>query len=415
VTQTNEVSLVAVYLFELWSIMLELAPPLLVGLLLAGFAHIWLPKAWVQRQLSRPTFGSVLRSVVLGVPLPLCSCGVVPTAIALRNQGASKGAATSFLISTPQTGVDSILVSAAFLGWPFALFKVAAAAVTGVLGGLVVNRLDRSSAGAGTEVEVAEEPTSHSILEAARYAVFDLLAMIDRWLVAGVLLAALIAVVVPTGFFAEQSWTRGILGMLLVLAVALPLYICTTSSVPIAASLIAAGMPLGSALVFLMAGPATNIATLGAVYRGLGGRVLAIYLSTVVVMSLALGLTFDFVLAGAAAPTAAHEHGAAWWSVVSAVLLLVLLAVLTAQRLLRRLRASPATGGDMDTLLKVEGMTCQHCVGNVKRALEAVEGVEEATPDINAGQVAIKGEQLDANQLAAAVERAGYKAIPLSG
>ena len=119
------------YLTELWIVLLELSPALILGLLLAGVLRVYFPDGLVRAHLSQPTLGSAVRAALIGVPMPLCSCGVVPTAIGLRNQGASKGATTSFLISTPQTGVDSVLVSAAFLGWPFALFKVVAAFVTG--------------------------------------------------------------------------------------------------------------------------------------------------------------------------------------------------------------------------------------------------------------------------------------------
>jgi hypothetical protein len=151
------------------------------------------------------------------------------------------------------------------------------------------------------------------LAEALRYAVFDLLAAIDLWLIAGVLAAALVTALTPPDFFAGQGWSQGLLGMLVVLAISLPLYVCTTASVPIAASLIAAGMPAGSALVFLMAGPATNLATIGAVYRALGGRVLGLYLGTVVVMSLLFGLTFERLLTVSAQGLHAHAHAGGGW------------------------------------------------------------------------------------------------------
>ncbi|OGQ84607.1 MAG: hypothetical protein A2289_14930 [Deltaproteobacteria bacterium RIFOXYA12_FULL_58_15] len=399
---------------ELWKITLDLAAPLLLGLLIAGLLHVWLPRAWIERQLSRRTFGSVVRAVLVGVPMPLCSCGVVPTAIALRRQGASNGATTAFLISTPQTGVDSILVSASFLGWPFAIFKVIAAAVTGLMGGALANATDTQVAVDGGALAIGDAPRSRSLVEAVRYAIFELLAMIDRWLIVGVVVAAVLSVALPADFFADQEWTRGLLGMLLVLAVALPLYVCTTSSVPIAASLIAAGMPLGSALVFLMAGPATNLATMGAVYRGLGGKILAIYLGTVSVMSMVLGIGFEFVLADVAPPAHVHVHGGHWWSTVSAVLLIGLVAALSVRRIVLRIRGgAPLQGEDMDVKLEVKGMTCQHCVANVKKALEAVDGVEEAIPDLAGSRVLVRGGGLNVEALVRVVEKAGYSATAL--
>jgi len=397
---------------ELWSILKELAPPFLLGLGIAGFLHVVLPASLFRRNLRRSSFGSVFKAVLVGVPMPLCSCGVVPTALGLRNQGASKGATTGFLISTPQTGVDSILVSASFLGWPFALFKVAAAFVTGLLGGVLVNRFDPEPAEAVTVPEVRTERTDHPLGRFFRYVVDDLLAAIDVWLVVGIVAAALISTFIPMGFLYELSWAQGLGGMLLTLAIALPLYVCTTSSVPIAAGLIAAGMPLGTALVFLMAGPATNVATLGAVYRGLGGRVLAIYLGTVAVMSVALGTVFGFILPDAAAVSGmGHEHGTDWLGIGSAVVLAALLVYTLSRRAARRIRArrgGPAAGAG-DVVLEVQGMTCRNCVAAVKNTLEAQPGVTLASPDLATGAVLIQGSRLEPGALRAAVKRAGYR------
>ena len=403
------------YFAELWQIGLDLSLPLLLGLFLAGLLHVFLPPGFLRRHLSKPDIGSVFRAVLVGVPMPLCSCGVVPTAIGLRNAGASRGATTAFLISTPQTGVDSILVSAAMLGWPFAIFKVIAAFITGLFGGAMVNAVDSPGPEANrTPEKTADEaPRGYSRFgEAFHYAVFDLLAAIDLWILAGVLVAAAISVALPTDYFSEIAWIQGLWGMLLVLVVALPLYVCTTGSVPVAASLIAAGMPAGSALVFLMAGPATNVATIGAVYRSLGWKILLLYIGTVVVMSIGFGLTFDFILVGAGPGTAHLQHQAVGWLDVSAtVLLLGLLTFLLARRLGRRFlgRKVVAQAQPGALMLKVEGMRCGHCVSNVKRALEAFDGVEEANPDLDTGIVEIKGPRLSLAGLSQAVEQAGYK------
>jgi hypothetical protein len=203
--------------------------------------------------------------------------------------------------------------------------------------------------------------------------------------------------------------------MLVVLAISLPLYVCTTASVPIAASLIAAGMPAGSALVFLMAGPATNVATIGAVYRTLGGGVLGLYLGTVVAMSLGFGLLFDQVLQAAPVLDASHDHAHGWPSVLSAVVLLALLALLLWRRWSRSLAQAPhgdaqapVTGGADALVLHVQGMSCQHCVGSVKRSLEAVETVSEAMPDLASGRVRISGRGFAVPALIRAVEEAGF-------
>jgi uncharacterized protein len=410
-------NLVTAYAMALWGIIEELAWPLLLGLLVAGAIHVLLPRGFIRRQLNRPTLGSVLRAVLAGVPL--CSCGVVPTAIGLRREGASKGAATGFLISTPQTGVDSVLVSASFLGWPFAVFKLLAAFVTGVLGGAIVNATDREPIREmASESDAGPRPQTWSgrFFKSLDYAVHDLLASINTYLFVGILIAGVLTVALPAGYLREVDWTQGLTGMLLALAISMPLYVCTTASVPIAASLIAAGMPPGTALVFLMAGPATNIATLGLVYRGLGRRVLVVYLAVTAVMSILFGLTFDWVLRDAGTGGHLHHHAnGSWFQTATAVVLLGLMAYLFVRR------AREYSGGNltlqeasaMDKTFRVEGMTCQHCVGNVKKALEKVPGVTEATPNLTTGEVLVKGENYDRTALKTAVEAVGYRVVGL--
>jgi uncharacterized membrane protein YraQ (UPF0718 family)/copper chaperone CopZ len=407
--------MVVQFAFEVWQIMLDLSPSLLLGLLIAGLMHAYLPKGFVHRGLNRPDMSSVVRASLIGVPLPLCSCGVIPTAIGLKNEGASKGATTAFMISTPQTGVDSILVSAAFLGWPFAVFKLVAAFVTGLIGGGLVNRWVRDpQGGTGPNPASAQaQGARKGLRKALHYALFDLLAAIDLWILAGVLVAALITLTVPPDYFAQQTWSQGLAGMLLVLVISLPLYVCTTGSVPIAASLIAAGMPAGTALVFLMAGPATNVATIGAVYRALGARVLTIYLAVVTLMSIGLGFGFDRLLGDVAATPPQHVHGPDWLGISAALLLTGLLLFLVARRVVGRFLSADAVAETPGAglTLKVEGMSCQHCVSNVKGSLEALDTVEEATPHLASGLVNVRGDHLDASALISAVEKAGYRVV----
>ncbi len=419
---------VTAYLVEtgvaIWMVLLELSPSLLLGLFIAGILHAFLPKGIIERKLSKSNLRSVVGAVVVGVPMPLCSCGVVPTALGLQRDGASKGAATGFLISTPQTGVDSVAVSAAFLGWPFALFKVVAAFVTGVVGGVIVNLTepkvvkpakDAVVPGCGSSVAAPAGGLWARLRSAVDFAVFDLLAMIDLWLVVGVVASALITTAVPPGFFENFELTQGMTGMLLMLAFALPLYVCATSSVPIAASLIAAGLPLGSALVFLMAGPATNVATLGAVHRALGGRVMLIYLAVVGVLSVVFGMFFEAVLTPATSPQlmhAAHDPGLV--AMASAVIVVTLLVYLLARRAWLRFVSSEfemsGKGAfEMDDVLVVKGMTCNHCVANVKKALEALPGVTRAEPELKSGRVLIEGDPPPREELARAIREAGYE------
>ena len=329
----------------IWHILLKLSPWLLIGTAVAALLHVLLPAGFAKRRLTGRA--GVLRAVLFGVPLPLCSCGVVPTGIGLKQEGASDGAAIGFLISTPQTGVDSILVSASFLGWPFALLKVAAAAVTGILGGISVDQLEGDDQ---QLVVLGTNPTegsgccqqSSKLRQAVSYGI-DLIHSIWGWLAVGVLISAAITVFLPPE---RMTWTSdaGVFtSSLMVLVLSVPLYVCATASVPIAGALVASGFPPGAALVFLMAGPATNVATIGAVYRHFGARVSAIYLGTIIVGSLIFAVAFNAVIAPTATAAACHTgaHGA-WWEVVSSCLLLGLLAYFAIVDATARFKNSPA-------------------------------------------------------------------------
>jgi len=399
------------YFNEVWRILLELSLPLLAGLFLAGLLHMFLPSGFIHRTLSKPGFASTFKAVLVGVPMPLCSCGVVPTALGLKREGASNGATTGFLISTPSTGVDSILVSGAFLGWPFAVFKVFAAFITGIIGGIIADQVTPDQKVAATPATISDEPEQDKgIREFIHYTVVELYGAIDRWIVAGILIAAAVTALMPADFFQHLDWAQGLAGMLLMLAISIPLYVCTTGSVPIAAAFIAAGMPLGTALVFLMAGPATNLATIGAVYRTLGGRLLTVYLTTVIVMSIAFGLGFGFVLSDVSTQTI-HEHGTDWPGIVSTLIVIALTLYLNLKRYLAHRRNSihQYREFDMGLTLKVEGMSCQHCVASVKKSLEGIDEVESAMPDLDSGDVIVTGENLDKDKLEAAVRDAGYQ------
>lgn len=345
---------------------------------------------------------------MVGVPMPLCSCGVVPTALGLRKEGASNGATTAFLISTPQTGVDSILVSANFLGWPFAVFKVVTAFLTGMIGGFIADRAEKPSQIAENHSGVYE-PTPRTLAEFWQYTVVDLYGAIDKWIYIGILLAAFITAVTPDNYFANMSITHGISGMLLMLIISIPLYVCATGSVPIAASLVVAGMPLATALVFLMAGPATNVATIGAIYRTLGKRLLLVYMGTVIVMSITFALVFESVFSEQLI-VAVHQHSDTTLGIISFIVLAMTTIWLYYHRgQQRKLNLHKYVENNMGITLEVEGMTCQHCVANVKKSLEAVDGVEEATPDLESGKVIINGEHLDNELLRQSVIDAGYR------
>ena len=286
------------FLENIWHTTVSLSFWLLVGFMIAGLLHVFVPDNFIKHHLGhKKGVFSVFKAVLFGVPMPLCSCGVIPAALGIKKQGAGDGAAIGFLISTPQTGVDSIMVSASMLGWPFAVFKLLSAFLIGIVGGAWAYFSGSVSASEESENnDNNSAPPKRTFQDLFEFAIDDLFKMIWRWLVAGILISAAMTTWLPSDFFQRYLPDNIFIAMLLVLLISLPMYVCATASVPIAAALVATGMPTGAALVFLMAGPASNVATIGAVYRAFGMNKLLIYLSSIIAGSMIGGYLFDSVI-----------------------------------------------------------------------------------------------------------------------
>lgn len=379
------------FLTEAWHVLLELAPWLWLGTIAAGLLHVLLPEGWIRRRLRGGS--GVAQAVALGVPLPLCSCGVVPVGLGLRKDGASRGAAVGFLVSTPQTGVDSILVTSSFLGCPFALLKVLAAAVTGVVAGLVTDAVTETDVPSPDTSSASETPRSRGWSAAFAHGV-EVLQSIWLWVTVGVLVSAAISVFVPDGSLAFVGAWGSLGGGLAALVLSLPLYVCATASVPIAAALVGGGLPMGAALVFLMAGPATNLGTIGAIHRQLGARVALVYLGTIVAGSLAFAALVDWLIPPTiVAAHAAHAH-TQWWSVASAILLLAafaVFAILDVRKLVQDRSRTEVDPAAASVRVPVEGMTCHRCTSRLESALRGTEGVDEATVSLEPGEAVVRG------------------------
>src|SRR5664279_622044 len=291
------------YLSVLLNLTLEMSPYLILGFVFAGILHVLFPRDKIARYLGKNNFRSVLYSSLIGIPLPLCSCGVIPTSVSLYKNGASKGSTVSFLISTPQTGADSIFATYSLLGLPMAIARPIIALATGILGGLFTNFTERNKPTQSVNTEqivkdLKEEtkPKWHNaIAEMFRYAFIEFLSDLAKWLVLGLMLAALLSVLVPDDFITKYIGNE-FLSMLVSLAMAGPLYVCATGSIPIAAVLMIKGLTPGAAIVFLMAGPATNAATVTVIGKVLGRRTLITYLISIIAGSLFFGLFVDYVL-----------------------------------------------------------------------------------------------------------------------
>lgn len=404
------------YILPFLNLLGEMAPYLLLGFLVAGILHAFVPRRLYARHLAGDGFRPVLLAALFGIPLPLCSCGVIPTAMSMRRQGASRAATVSFLISTPQTGADSILATGSLLGIPFALLRPLAAFVTALAGGMLTGFFGGKAAETPTEASVEETPRRSFVAkcrEALRYGFGEMVQDIGRWLLLGLLLAGLITVLVPDDFFTEFS-AHPLVGMLLVLALSVPMYVCATGSIPIAAALMLKGLSPGAALVFLMAGPATNLAALLVIGKVLGRRTLALYLAAIVVGALGFGLLVDHALPAewfACVPGAGHgaacSHPAetTWWEAGSSLLFLLLLVRAFLTRYLTGKKSS-----EMEKTYRIKGMMCNHCKANVERTLAAVAGVTDVRVDLAQGIACVAG-TADPHAIVAAIERLGYECM----
>ncbi|MCG6950309.1 MAG: SO_0444 family Cu/Zn efflux transporter, partial [Acidobacteria bacterium] len=306
-----------------WAVFGAMAPYLLLGFGVAGLLSVVVSAEWVERHLGGHGLGQVIKASIFGVPLPLCSCGVIPVAASLRRHGASKGATTAFLLSTPQTGVDSIAVTYGLLGPFLAVVRPVAALVTGIFGGGLVQAFNNGT-GATSQGQTLDESGQScsssccdegaeerpTIIQAAHYGLVVLPRDIGKALILGVAVSGLIATFVEPRAL-ESYLGGGLLPMLAAMAIGIPLYVCATASTPIALGLIHAGLSPGAALVFLISGPATNSAALTTLWKVLGRRTAILYLATVAVASLVTGMAVDGLIGTGALPESALVPAAA--------------------------------------------------------------------------------------------------------
>lgn len=347
---TNILSYITLYLSACWETLVEMAPYICLGFFIAGLIHIFVNTQTIIKYLGKGRFRSVVYAALLGIPLPLCSCSVLPTTAGLKKQGANNGAALSFLIATPETGVDSIAVTYALLDPIITIFRPAAAFVTAVVAGITENvfgktydeshkeispdrscKVDNCCDGEDCpdDVHGQHHTLTERLYAALQYGFGTLLSDIAKWLFIGIAIAGAIGVLIPEDFM-RTHFQGGIPSMLIMLVVGIPFYICATASTPIAAALILKGVSPGAALVLLLAGPATNAATISVVYGLFRRRATAIYLGSIAVCSVLMGLLLDkiynsFQISAHAVAGAASEFIPHWLSILAAVFLLSLI------------------------------------------------------------------------------------------
>ena len=286
-----------------WGTIAEMSPYLLFGFFVAGILSVFISQSLVERHLGGRGVWPLLKASLFGIPLPLCSCGVIPVSMSLHKHGASKGSTISFLLSTPQTGADSILVTLSLLGPLFAVFRPLAALATGIVGGTLVNLFGRTTEDQNQvppkcSDECCGGAENHKkIARGLKYGFVTLPRDIGKAMLVGLVIAAVISALVPDGYFAQKLVT-GIFPMVVMMFLGIPVYVCATASVPVAAALILKGLTPGAVLVFLMTGPATNAASFVTIWKVLGKAAAIIYLITVAGCALLSGVLLDYIAAG---------------------------------------------------------------------------------------------------------------------
>ena len=407
------------FLEEMWGLCVEMAPYLLLGMLVSGLISIFIDSSFIFKHIGQKSVGSVLKSTLFGIPLPLCSCGVIPVAATLRESGASKGSTVSFLVSTPQTGVDSIFLTYGMLGPMFALFRPLAALISGFFSGVVINNFDHD-----THHHLSESDNDSRLKESyykrtiagIKYGFLTLPADIVIPLSQGLVVAAAIAIFIPPHFIAEHFSSSISIQYIMMLAVSLPIYVCATASIPIAVALMAKGITPGAVFIFLMAGPATNASSIAVIKNILGNRTLYHYLALIAFTAISFGFILDNFLTITIPDFSSHTHHHIMDDYGSILLSVIFLAILVNAYFYRfKSESGDATnmendiGNDQEKIaITVDGMTCSHCKESVESAIYSFSGVVSASVDLLTGNVIVVGSGLDETALKEKITAKGF-------
>ncbi len=399
-----------------WLMAGEMAPYLLFGFLMAGVLRVLVKQEFVERHLGRRGFRQTLKATLIGVPMPLCSCGVIPVAAALRRDGAGKGATAAFLASTPQTGVDSILATWGLLGGVFALIRVAAAFFSGLVSGFLVDVFDHETDKGAPKVPPAPVEKEPVMLGALRhvfqYGFVTLPADIGKSLLIGLVAAGAISALIPADFFAGRLG-NSLFTFPLITLFAVPMYVCSTGSIPMALALIHLGVSPGAALVFLIAGPATNAATISTLWKIVGRRTVLIYLISIIGTSWLFGILFNTFLYDVARQAACHAAGSGAAGIRghiwAAVLGGVLIHALWPRKKKKTAFSTDAVEKDGVHRYHIQGMHCTHCAEQLQRALQNIPGVRAVDIDLSTGQAVVTGSEIEDLSVFSEVRKLGYE------
>lgn len=432
---------------EIMVMFLEMSPYMILGLLFVGILHLAVTKEMVSKYIGKKDIWSVFKASLFGVPLPLCSCGVIPTSVFLTKNGASKGATISFLISTPQTGIDSIIATYGMMGWIFAIYRPIAAFIMGILGGIITHSFIKDdvktqeskpkmimmdqytkkssdsddSCGSSCSTETQETPKTFKdkLKSMWNYSTVEFLDDISKQFVIGVIIAGFISFFLPAEYLSELNINSGIYGMLLVIAVGIPMYVCATASIPIAVALMMKGFSPGVAFVFLAVGPATNAASLSILGKVLGKKSTLLYVAIISLTSIVMGYILDFIFSYTGANPVKMLHHNHENSIITedlkiilGIIFLIMIIASFYRKYFAKFFREKTIGTDME--INIEGMTCNHCVANVEKAIAKVPGITSYNVILDEGKAVLQG-SFDSQKLINEIEEIGYKVIDSNG
>lgn len=278
-------------LYNFWNLSIEMAPFLLLGFLLAGLLSIFISKELIKKHLSNKSKYAVIKSVILGIPLPVCSCGVIPLAASIREKGASKGSTASFVTSTPQTGIDSIIITYDMIGMTFALIRVSVAFISGIVTGLIVDFFKNKKNDYYFSENEFHDFKRRKIKDGLKYAFYNLPKSLFKPLMIGILFASLISTFFKDDYFISYNST--FTEIIFISLISIPMYICSTASVPLALSFINLGISPGAVLIFLIIGPATNTITLTTLWKIIGKKETILFIGSIIINAVIFGILLN--------------------------------------------------------------------------------------------------------------------------
>ncbi len=396
-----------------------MAPYLLLGFGMAGILSVAISQEKIESQIGSQGFLSNIKAVLYGIPLPLCSCGVIPVSASLKKHGASKGSVISFLVATPQTGVDSIMVTYGMLGLPILIFKLIVALISGIMAGTLSDIYDKDiskNTQDSCKDECCDNEKENIIVRAFNYGFRTLPKDIAEPLIIGIILSGVISLLASfdgvqsaIAIIPNNNW-GAIIKIIIVMCFSIPLYICATASIPLALTLATLLGSPGAAVALLIAGPATNISTITTTFKIVGRKSTLIYIGTVFLFGLLGGIIADLMKLQFYNNSGMHHHhetGISFLSIISIFILILILFVS-----LKNIKTLQKTTQSIS--LKVQGMTCSHCESNVVKALMSIKGSKKVMASHDTGEVIIESENFDISKVKKALDSFNYKVIEVN-